>query len=96
MKDLTGKEVTGTAGAVQPQVQAPAPASPPTPAPAAFAGFAHTALGGGYVRAFVDGVEVSKHTQQHKASERAEVEKLFNPLARVTYRPEYEIEVTLK
>lgn len=95
MKDLTGQEVTGTAGAIQAQTPA-APPPVPAPAPPAFAGFAHVALGGGYVRVFVDGAEVSRHTQQHKAGERAEAEKLANPAARVSYRPEYEIEVTFK
>jgi hypothetical protein len=60
----------------------------------AFRGFAHTAIGGGYIRVFVDGVEVSKHTHQHKAAQAAEAAKQSNPAARVTYRPEYEIEVT--
>ena len=95
MKDLLGNEVTGDAGAIQ------APTDPvvepaPVPAPAVFAGFVHVAIGGGYVRVLVDGAEVSKHTQQHKAGERAEAEKLARPAARVTYRPEYEIEVTFK
>jgi len=76
---------------------APTPVTAPTPVVTpSFDGFAHTAVGGGFIRVLVDGVEVSKHTQQHKAAESAEARKRAEPGARVTYKPEFEIEVTLK
>jgi hypothetical protein len=73
----------------------PAPETPPPTVPEATWEFAHTSVGNAYIRVYVDGVQVSQHTQQHKAVEEAQRQKRRNPGARVTYRPEFEIEVTL-
>lgn len=72
----------------------PAPGAPA--AAAAAPRFVHTAIGGAYVRVLVDGIEISKHSAQHTAAMAAETAKAANPAARVVYKPEFEIEVTLK
>ncbi|CAE7305158.1 unnamed protein product [Symbiodinium pilosum] len=53
-----------------------------------------TARGGAYYRVLIDGDEVSKHSTQHKAHERAANEALANPDAAVEVRYEVRYEFT--
>lgn len=53
-----------------------------------------TARGGAYYRVLIDGDEVSKHSTQHKAHERAANEALANPDASVEVRYEVRYEFT--
>ena len=57
--------------------------------------FEATARGSGYYRVRVDGVEVSKHTQPHKAQARAYTEKLAHPGSVVDYWPDFNVEVEM-
>jgi len=90
--DLVGKGPVDP-GALSAEINVVPPA--PEIAPQPFGGFKHTAIGSGYIRVFVDDIEVSKHTMQHKAAESAESYKLRSPLSSVTYKPEFEIKVEI-
>lgn len=52
-----------------------------------------TATGGGYFRVFVDGVQVSQHTAEREAAERATELAIQNPLSTVTYDHDYSVRV---
>lgn len=52
-----------------------------------------TAVGSGYFRVFKDGVEVSKHTSEREAIEKAFQVESLEPSANVTYKHDYEVKV---
>lgn len=52
-----------------------------------------TAVGSGYYRVFKDGVEVSKHTSEREAIEKALIVESAEPQANVTYVHDYEVKV---
>ena len=56
-------------------------------------GIKYTAIGSGYYRVFRNGIEISKHTSEREANERAVNEELANPASEVTYKHDYEVKV---
>lgn len=52
-----------------------------------------TAIGSGYYRVYVDGIEVSKHTSEREAIESAFARETADPSKNVTYKHDYEVKV---
>lgn len=52
-----------------------------------------TAVGSGYYVVNSDGIELSRHTAEREAVERAIIYKCDHPAAKVTYRHDYEVGV---